>query len=69
MTLERFVDDEFTKYVNNDGNPCQKVPGKSSLFEQAEALVHFSYHTSNEKLCRLICKGRIINYTTQRFHL
>ena len=49
ITLERFVDGEFTKQVNNDGNPCQKVLGKSSLFKQAEALVHFSYKASNEK--------------------
>ena len=49
ITLERFVDGEFTKHVNNDGNPCQKVLGKSSLFKQAEALVHFSYKASNEK--------------------
>ena len=34
LTVERFVDGEFTKYVNNDGNPCQKVPGKSFLFKQ-----------------------------------
>ena len=43
ITVERFVDGEFTKYVNNDGNPCQKELVKSSLLEQAEALVHFSY--------------------------
>ena len=25
ITVERFEDSEFAKYVNNDGNPCQKV--------------------------------------------
>ena len=49
ITVEKFVDGEFTKYANNDGNPCQKVLGKSSLFKQGEALVHFSYEESNEK--------------------
>ena len=24
ITLERFVDSEFTKHVNNNGNPCQR---------------------------------------------
>ena len=33
--------------MNHYGNPW--VLGKSSLFEQAEALVHFSYKASNEK--------------------
>ena len=48
ITVERFLDGEFTKYVNNDGNPCQKVLGKSSIFEQAEASVHFSYKASSK---------------------
>ena len=50
ITVERFVDGEFTKYVNKDGNPCQKMLGKSSIFEQAEASVHFSYKASNKAL-------------------
>ena len=57
ITVERFVDGEFTTYVNNDGNPCQKVLGKSSLFEQAEVLVHFSYEASNEKLLLVDLQG------------
>ena len=57
ITVERFVDGEFTTYVNNDGNPCQKVLGKSSLFEQAEALLHFSYEASNEKLLLVDLQG------------
>ena len=47
--MERFADGEFTKYVNKDGKSCQKELGKTSLFEQAEALVHFSHEASNEK--------------------
>ena len=30
MTVERLVDSEFTKWVNNDGNPCQMMLGNSS---------------------------------------
>ena len=28
ITVEKIIDDEFTKYVNNNGNPCQKVLAK-----------------------------------------
>ena len=55
--MERFVGGEFTKYVNNDGNLCRKVLGKSSLFEQAEALVQFSYEASNEKFLLVDLQG------------
>ena len=37
MILEKFADSEFTKYVNN-----MEIFVKSSLFEQAEAFMHFS---------------------------
>ena len=49
ITVERCADGEFTKYINNDGNSCQKVLGKSSLLEQLDALVHVSYDANNEK--------------------
>ena len=55
--MERFLDSEFTKYVNNDGSPCQKVLGKSSLFKEAEALVQFSYETSNKKFLVVDLEG------------
>ena len=56
-TAERFADSEFTKYVNKDGNPCQKLLRRSSLFEQEEVLVHFSYEASNEKFLLVDVKG------------
>ena len=49
IVVEKFEDGKFTKYVNNDGNPFQKLFGKSPLFEQAEALLSFSYEKSNKK--------------------
>ena len=55
--MERSVDGEYTKYVYNDGNPCRKVLGKSSLFEQVEALVHFSYEASSEKFLLVDLQG------------
>ena len=57
ITVERFADGAFTKYVNSDGNPCQKVLRKSSLFEEAEALAHVFYETSNEKFRLVILQG------------
>ena len=56
-TAERFADSEFTKYVNKDGNPCQKLLRRSSLFEQEEVLVHFSYEASNEKFLLVDVEG------------
>ena len=49
ITVEIFVDSKFTKYINNDGNPCQKVLSKSSIIEQAETLVYFFHGANNEK--------------------
>ena len=44
IIMEGFVDCEFIKHVNNDRKPCQKVLGKSSIFEQA-----FFYETRAKK--------------------
>ena len=52
--MERLVNGEFTKYVNNVGDPYKKVLGRSSLFVQAEALEHFSYEASNDKFLLLV---------------
>ena len=65
-TVERFPDGEFTKYLNNNGNLCQKILGKSFLFKQAEALVHFPMKQATKSFCLLICKGQITNYAIQR---
>ena len=39
VTVEKFVEGNFAKYVNNDGNPCVRDISKRVIFEQAEALV------------------------------
>ena len=51
ITVEIFVDDKFTKYTNNDGNPCQKVLSKSSIIEQAETLVYFFKEQTTKSFC------------------
>ena len=58
-TLDRFVDGEFTNYVNNNGNPCLKVFGKSSITKPLMKHVTKSF-------CWLICNRHIINYAIQR---
>ena len=68
ITAEKFVDGEFIKYLNKDGKLCQKVLGKSSLFEPAEALVRFSYEASNEKFLQ-VDLWRSISYTFERLQL
>ena len=52
MTAERIAESEFIKYVNN-----MKVLVKSSLLEQAEALMHFSYEASYEKFLLVDLEG------------
>ena len=59
ITVERFVDGEFTNYVNNNGNPCLKVFGKSSIIEPL--MKH-----ATKSFCWLICNRQIINYAIQR---
>ena len=44
MIKEKFADSEFTKHLSN-----MEILVKSSLFEQAEAFMHFSQEASNEK--------------------
>ena len=57
ITVENFVEGDFTKYVTNDGNSCVPDVGKDAIFEQAEALVHFSFEDSSKKLLLLDIQG------------
>ena len=54
MTVERFIKGNFTKYVNNDGKTRD---GDSELSKKAEALCHFSYVATNEKLLLVDIQG------------
>ena len=58
ITVEPFVPGEFMKYLNNDGLPalCEKA-SKKVFFEKAEALTHFSYEESKEKLLLVDLQG------------
>ena len=53
VTVEPFVAGKFTKYINNDGVIGSHDTNKNSskvLYEKAEALCHFSYQDSDQRL-------------------
>ncbi|XP_066924591.1 alpha-protein kinase 1-like [Clytia hemisphaerica] len=53
VTVEPFVAGKFTKYINNDGvigsHDTNKNASKA-IYEKAEALCHFSYEDSADRL-------------------
>ena len=57
VTVEPFVDGTFVKYLNNDGQPCKHNNGPKLMYEKAEALTHFSYQESGEKLLLVDLQG------------
>ena len=63
ITVERVVDDKFTKYVNNDENPCQRVLGKSFYSSKQRLWCIFLMKQATKNFCWLICKWLIIIYT------
>uniref|UniRef100_A0A7M5XME7 Alpha-type protein kinase domain-containing protein n=1 Tax=Clytia hemisphaerica TaxID=252671 RepID=A0A7M5XME7_9CNID len=57
VTVEPFVDGAFIKYLNNDGVPCKVRNDLNFMYEKAEALTHFSYQESYEKLLLVDLQG------------
>jgi len=58
VTVEEFVEGEFTKYVNNDGNTGTAVDNDLKImFKKAETLVHVSYIMSDERFMLLDIQG------------
>ena len=55
VTIEEFIDGDFTKYLNNTGLVC----GNRSTDEckKAECLTRYSYEKSSEKLMLLDIQG------------
>ena len=56
VTIEEFVDGNFRKYVNSNGNDCCKGD-RSALFEKAECLAHFTYERSKKEVMLLDIQG------------
>ena len=54
VTIEEFIEGQFRKYINNNGERC--VKGSDIVCEKAECLAHFSYEKS-EKLILVDIQG------------
>lgn len=54
VTIEEYVDGEFTKYINNNGDICVHDMDEA---EKAEILVHFSYEKSCGEVMLLDIQG------------
>ena len=57
VTVELYVEGDFVKYVNNDGQIGQPIAGKKTFYEKAEALTHFSYEESDGRLLLVDLQG------------
>ncbi|CAB4019049.1 transient receptor potential cation channel subfamily M member 6-like [Paramuricea clavata] len=55
VTVEEFVDGEFSKYINNDGTLCKNV--NEVILQKAECLSHFSFEKSNNQVMVLDIQG------------
>ena len=56
VTIEEYIDGEFTKYVNNTGIPCDE---DSDVWKKCESLAHFSYERSGENLVVVDMQGSV----------
>lgn len=57
ITVEEFVDGDFMKYVNNDGNCIDPPSEEYDIFAKAQCLTHFSYLYSKKKLMLVDIQG------------
>jgi hypothetical protein len=55
VTVEEFVDGEFSKYINNYGTLCNNV--NEVILQKAECLSHFSFEKSNNQVTVLDIQG------------
>ena len=54
VTVEEYIDGEFTKYLNNTGIPCGV---NSEIRQKCESLAHFSYERSHENIMVVDVQG------------
>ena len=47
VTVEEYIDEKFTKYLNSTGIPCG---ANSEIRQKCESLAHFSYERSHENI-------------------
>jgi len=46
ISIEEYIDGDFIKYINNNGEVCEK----GTVCDKAQAFVHFTYENSEGKL-------------------
>ena len=58
-TIEQYLESQFNKYVNNNGDICNQgeFEEKKVTQEKAEALIHFSYKNFQKQLMLLDIEG------------
>ncbi|XP_022798488.1 alpha-protein kinase vwkA-like [Stylophora pistillata] len=53
VSIEEYIDSDFIKYINNNGQVCEK----GTVCDKAQAFVHFTYEKSEGKLIVLDIQG------------
>ena len=58
VTIEKYVDGSFHKYINNDGQcAATEIDEIKAIYEKAQTLVHFSYILSEKKFMLVDLQG------------
>ncbi|ESO88732.1 hypothetical protein LOTGIDRAFT_58355, partial [Lottia gigantea] len=55
VTLEEFIEGNFSKYINNDGAVCND--NDQDVIDKAECLVYYSYLKSDKELAIVDIQG------------
>lgn len=53
VTIEEFIDDDFVKFINNNGKLCEL----GDICDKAQAFAHFTLEKSQGKLIVLDIQG------------
>lgn len=57
ITVEEYVEGNFTKYINNDGECGTANEEEIEIYQKAQTLTHFSYFTTEKKMMLLDIQG------------
>ena len=58
ITVEKYVEEEFHKYVNNDGEcTIQECEELKTIYDKAQTLVHYSHKLSEGKFMLVDIQG------------
>ena len=57
ITVEKFIEGDFVKYINNDGTIIKHPSIPATLTKKAEAFAHYSYDISDNNLMVVDIQG------------